>query len=292
VDNRQRARELWEQSGGTLALKEIAEQLGLPLPTVKSWKRRDGWGKDAGMQQDASKARCTDANSKRRKAQVNRKAIESIGANEEMTDREKEFCIAFVYAPSAAQAAMKTGRYESYGAARTAAWDMMRKPAVRVEIKNLKAMKRAAMLADGDDVIEMHMRIAFADITEFVEFGRATVPVMGAFGPIYEEKGKNKKPVMKEINEVRFKKSAEVDGTLIAEVKQGKDGASVKLADRQKSLDFLERFFELDPGHKHKTGYDNARLKLEQEKLKLGNEEALEKLDGILAGVKTVMQDD
>ena len=37
----------------------------------------------------------------------------------------------------------------------------------------------------------------------------------------------------------QFRESDEVDGTLISEVKQGRDGASIKLADRMKALDWL-----------------------------------------------------
>ena len=38
---------------------------------------------------------------------------------------------------------------------------------------------------------------------------------------------------------MKFKQSEEVDGTLITEVKQGKDGASIKLVDKMKALQWL-----------------------------------------------------
>ena len=41
------------------------------------------------------------------------------------------------------------------------------------------------------------------------------------------------------VNSVRLKESDKVDGTLITEVKQGRDGVSVKLADRMKAIDWL-----------------------------------------------------
>lgn len=91
------------------------------------------------------------------------------------------------------------------------------------------------------------MDIAFADITDYVEFGREKVQVMGAFGPVEvknPETGK-KEPLIKEVNTVRFRESGEVDGTLISEVKQGKDGASIKLLDRMKALDWLAEHMDL-----------------------------------------------
>lgn len=284
-DKREQARQLWEQSGGALPLKEIAKQLGLPEATVRSWKARDGWSRVATETQRATQ--------RQRRARANRMAVAVIETNEELSDSEKDFCIAFVHAPNGAQAAMATGRYSTYASAKQAAYTMMQNPAVRVEIMRLKAIKRETMLVDGDDVIDMHMRIAFADITQFVTFGREIVPVMGPFGPIVEkdpETGQMLK-IVKAVNVVRFREHDQVDGLVLAEVKQGKDGASVKLADRQKSLDFLAQYFTLNPMDKHKLDYDQRRMKLEERKAAEGNEEALSKLDELMAGIDRVMQD-
>ena len=85
------------------------------------------------------------------------------------------------------------------------------------------------------------MDIAFADVTDYVSFGRENIQVMGAFGPVMvENKETGKKEVLeKEVNTVKFKQSEDVDGTLIMEVKQGKDGASIKLVDKMKALQWL-----------------------------------------------------
>lgn len=126
------------------------------------------------------------------------------------------------------------------------------------------------MLASVDDVVEKYMHIAFADITDFLEFGRAWVPVMGPFGPIQiPVPGSDAKIALtKEINEVRFKESSEVDGTLLSEVKQGKDGASVKLADRMKALEWLGNYFEANPSDRHRREYDKRKLEIELLKAK------------------------
>ncbi len=42
-DLRQRAKDIYLESGGQIQIKELAEQLGLPPTTVSSWKNRDGW---------------------------------------------------------------------------------------------------------------------------------------------------------------------------------------------------------------------------------------------------------
>ena len=53
------------------------------------------------------------------------------------------------------------------------------------------------------------------------------------------------KQLTKIVNAVRFKESDQVDGTIISEVKQGKDGASIKLADRMKALQWLTDHMDL-----------------------------------------------
>jgi phage terminase small subunit len=153
---------------------------------------------------------------------------------------------------------------------------MLQKDVVVAEIKRLKAMKRAAILADADDVIDLHMRIAFANMDDFVEFGREDVPLIeqGKAAMYEDEDTGMTAPIMRTINTVRFKESDQVDGQLISEVKQGRDGASVKLVDRHKSIDFLERFFEMNPAHKHKKLFDAARLRIEKNRLKLEQEKA------------------
>ena len=50
---------------------------------------------------------------------------------------------------------------------------------------------------------------------------------------------------MIEVNYVDFKNSNEVDGTLISEVSQGKNGVSVKLQDRMKAMNWLADHMDL-----------------------------------------------
>ena len=52
-------------------------------------------------------------------------------------------------------------------------------------------------------------------------------------------KDENGEPITYKSNYVYFKNSGEVDGSLITEVSQGKDGVKVKLADKMKALQWL-----------------------------------------------------
>ena len=70
---------------------------------------------------------------------------------------------------------------------------------------------------------------------------------MSMHGPVKVENPKTgQKEILKQkTNVVRFKDSSEVDGTIISEIKQGRDGASIKLADRMKALQWLSDHMDM-----------------------------------------------
>jgi len=151
----------------------------------------------------------------------------------------------------------------TYKAAKSKSYALLKNPKICDEIKRLKEIKRKTMFIDAVDVVDLHMRIAFADITDFVEFRNLETD-----DDVMDSKIRS---------EVYIKNSDMVDGMLLTEVSLSKNGAKVKLVDRQKSLDFLERYFLLNPMDKHKQAYDNKFLKLEEKKL--GGEVSKELLD-------------
>lgn len=209
-------------------------------------------------------------NEKRERSQIKKrdeKLAAMVDENEELNDKQKLFCLLYVKSFNATRSYQKAYGC-SYETALSKGPALLKNPKVQDEIRRLKAERNLDLMADVNDLVELHMRIAFGDITDFVEFGRKEVPVMNMFGPMKTKDPitGEEVPLTKEINDVRFRESSEADGRLIAEVKQGKDGASVKLVDRQKSLAFLERYFEVNPMDKHKVAYDNARLELERSK--------------------------
>lgn len=156
---------------------------------------------------------------------------------DKLTPKQEMFVKEYLVDLNATQAAIRAGYKEKTAAAIGA--ENLTKPKIKTEIDRAieKRSERTEITADW--VVTQLAKIAEVDITNFTAFGRRDVPVMGAFGPVYEGEGDNKQLVMKTVNYVDFKESGEVDGTLIAEVKQGKDGASVKVMDRMKALELL-----------------------------------------------------
>lgn len=267
---RDRARELWE-ADKSYPLKSIAEELGVPEARVRKWKCEDKWERgEKGTFRNAKKER-----TETRK--LDRKLVAMVEENAELNDKQRAFCLHYVKSFNATRAYQKVYGC-SYDTAMSEGWKAIRNPKIAEEIKRLKEARNLAMMADAEDVVLLHMRIAFADITDFVEFGRVEIPVMSMYGPVQvtDPVTGEKQTLMQEVNDVRFRASAEVDGRLIAKVQQGKSGASVELADRQKSLAFLERYFELNPMDRHRREFDLARLEMERRKQGEGDAPGIE----------------
>ncbi|MGC4019199.1 MAG: terminase small subunit, partial [Muricomes sp.] len=169
----------------------------------------------------------------------------------------------------------------SYETAMAEGCKLTRNPKIKAEINQLKQNRFNREMLDESDIFQKYMDIAFADITDFVEFGQEEIPVMTMYGPLEvedEETGKKKK-VTKVINTVRFREHGEVDGTLISEVKQGRDGASIKLPDRMKALDWLSEHMDFA------TPEQREKLKLleaQRKALEKGNNDEVNNEDIII----------
>ena len=119
---------------------------------------------------------------------------------------------------------------------------------VKDELQKLKQAKLNRAMLSEDDIFQKYIDIAFADITDFLEFGNEEVD--GEFGRYTR-------------SYVNIKHSFEVDGTLISEVSQGKDGVKVKLQDKMRALQWLSDRMDLLP--------TATRIKLDNEQKKLDN---------------------
>jgi len=259
-------------------LIEIAETLGVPEGTVRSWKNRYNWDdKSNATLQNKKRNVAKKINTKNKAAED---AVNQVMENTDLTDKQRLFCVLYVRSFNATKAYQKAYRC-SYETAMVEGWNTLRNPKIRDEISRLKQNRLNREMLDEHDIFQKYMDIAFADITDFVEFGREKVPVMGAFGPV-EVKDPDtgeKVPLMQEINTIRFQESSEVDGSLISEVKQGKNGASVKLADRMKALEWLAAHMDL--------ATEEQRAKISLMKLKAGGAEEEELPDdGFLEALK------
>lgn len=228
--------------------KEIAEKYGVTINTVKSWKTRYKWSKDGKKSVHTKTGKvCTQkSNENSTKKEAIAEAVKQVIENAELTDKQRLFCVLYVKCFNATKAYQKAYGC-SYATALTNGSALLGNTRIKNEILRIKQNRLNQEMLDESDIFQKYMDIAFSDVTDFVEFGQEDVPVMAVYGPVQikDEETGEKKTLTKRVNVVRFKDSSEVDGTLIAEVKQGKDGASIKLPDRMKALEWLAEHMDM-----------------------------------------------
>ena len=238
------AYQLWLGSGKKRKLKDIAEEVGVSESQVRKWKNQDDW--NGNVTNKKSNGNGT-KNEKRARAEEDiGEDIRSVMKNPNLTDKQRLFCVIYVRCFNATKAYQKAYGC-SYDVAHAEGYKLLAKPCIKDEIQRLKQNRLNREMLSADDIFQRYMDIAFADITDFVNFGRREVEVMGAFGPVQvvDEDTGAKVTLTKIVNAVEFKEDYEVDGTLIAEVKQGRDGASIKLPDRIKALEWLTAHMDM-----------------------------------------------
>jgi phage terminase small subunit len=95
------------------------------------------------------------------------------------------------------------------------------------------------------------------------------------YGPIEikdEQTGK-KSPLMQTVNYIDLGESEELDTSVIQEVKQGKDGISIKLADKKWAWEQLIKYFDWLPDTWQRE-FANKKLDYERRKVELAEKQA------------------
>lgn len=245
-----------------MKLVEIASQLSIPEGTVRRWKCTHKWDNERSDKKANVRKRKKEENSKSEKAIADE--VDQVLENTDLTDKQRLFCLYYIRYFNATKAYKKAYGC-SYDVANSEGYKLLVNPCIKEEIKRLKQNRLNRELMDESDIFQKYMDIAFSDITDYVEFGQEEVPVMAVYGPVQvkDEKTGKKKTLTKRVNVVRFKDSEEIDGTIISEVKQGKDGASIKLADRMKALDWLAEHMDMATTEQ-RARIENIKAKTEQ----------------------------
>lgn len=214
---------------------DIAAKYDVSIDTVKSWKKRHNWVRKR------VHTKCTQNEEKSVHTKTVQNELEKLTENEdgELTEKQRLFCVYFVKSFNATKAYQKA--YDvSKNTAAVNGCRLLRNANIQNEIKELKEITLAQKFLTKEDILQKYIDLAFSDITDFAEF-----------------KG----------GMVKLKSSKDVDGSLIKEVKAGMFGASIKLKDSQKALEWLSRYFMMNPMDEHRQEFEKRKLELELLKL-------------------------
>lgn len=251
-DLKEQIKEAYEHGEGSF--QQLADKYNVKVGTIKSWSKRD---KDEGNQwikvatkkkkaknqsknatkkkEVASKVENISSEEEKNIQKENSKkfkdAVEKVSNNDELTDKEKMFCYYYVKCWNKGKAAQKAGYVRNYpNGIYEVGHELYKKPQVRTEIERLKAQIRDGIGLEAEAILQKICDIAFANITDYVEFGQKEIT------KVNEDTGEEQNF---KYNYVDFKESNKVDGSLISEVKQGKDGVSIKLEEKKWAIKFL-----------------------------------------------------
>lgn len=254
--NRDKAYKLWIDSNKTKLLKDIAAELNISEGQVRKWKNQDKWEESKGNVTNEIKGNVTNEKANKR-SQFFQEEIENLDSSE-LTDKQKLFCLYYVQENFNKTKAYKKAYECNYETARRCGSRMLTNVDIKEEIDKIteEVLEETAINSKllAKRIVEQYISIAFADITDYTDFGSKEVEI---------DKTDDGEPVMLTVSYVNLKDAREVDGTLISEVKKGKDGVSVKLYDKMKALQWLGDRMDLLPR------VTQEKLLLEKSKLML-----------------------
>jgi phage terminase small subunit len=183
---------------------------------------------------------------------------------EGMNDKEVLFCEYFMKNYNIKTAAIKAGYNKK--SAHMAGYKVRRRPLVNRYIAWLKLHVSKECHVDAVDIIELYMRIAFADVTDFIKIDA--------------------------LGKIKLVPADEIDGQIVKQIKQGRDGITIELHDKMRALEKLERYFDVMPAD-WKQRIEEEKLKimqqhLEIEKYKAGQGDDTTEDDGFIEAIKGV----
>lgn len=254
--NRDKAFEIYKDHDGNITNREIADMLDENEKTISNWKCRDKWNVVLQKNECSTTNKKVQKNTgKNIKKEPIAEEVKEVLGNTELTDKQRLFCIYYIKYFNATKAYQKAYN-SSYIVANSEGYKLLVKPCIKSEIEKLKQHKLNQAMLSEEDIFQRYMDIAFSDITDYVNFGKREIEV---------SKDEDDNPVMIEVNYVDFKDSNEVDGTIISEVSQGKNGVSIKLHDKMKALQWLSDHMNI--------ATDKQKAELEVLKSKIVNNE-------------------
>lgn len=242
---RDKAYEMWKESNGKITNREIANILDVDEKKIATWKTRDKWNCSTTKKENVvlQKKKCSTTKKEVVKKEIDKEVLEVL-VETELTDKQRLFCINYMKSFNATQSAIKAGYAK--GSAFVEGHRLLRNAKVKKYLKELKELYAQDDYIESKRILERHKQIAFSDVKDFVEF-EMSVDDMGEKRWLF-----------------KIKDDCEVDGTLIKKIGYSSNGPAIELEGRDKSLDFLTRYYGLDA----RTELEKAKLEI-QSRLKV-----------------------
>lgn len=264
--------------------KDIAKKYDVTINTVKSWKTRK-WNKtneEADKKSVHTKEKGVHTKKKRTHTEESTRERLSIAEeslsneNSDLTDKQWLFCRYYTKHWNATKAYQKV--YDcDYMQAMSNGSRLLRNDKIRAEISAIKQDIADGIMIESRAVLQKWIDIAFADISDYVAWGteKRLIP------DVYVGRDANDKKVFEDkeidVNYVHLKSASNIDTSIVTEIKEGKDGVTVKLADKMKALDFLTKYMDLlDEAELKQLKVERERANIEKAKIEIEDRTGVE----------------
>lgn len=276
--SRDEAKRMYLDSKGKMLLKDIAKAVGKQDTQIRRWKSLDHWDEELKGNVTIPKDNVTKQNNgieKPPKTELLPEEIETLN-NEELTEKQRLFCLYYVRWFNATKAYQKAYSCDYFTAAANGP-RLLGNARIKEEIQRIKDAKIKQTMYSTEDYFQKMIDIAYSDVTDYLSFGQE------------EAHDKNGNTFM--MNVINLKESCDVDGTLIQEVKQGKDGCSIKLVSKEFALKWLDKHYsEATDLQKAQLAQIQAQTdKLKTDRNNAPDENVQDKMDAI-TGIVEQMQ--
>lgn len=218
--------------------KDIATKYGVSEATVKSWKTRYGWIRKKKRKVHTKAHTKSNAETIEGGDAENRKKEELriIYADDELNDKQKQFCV-FLHKKHNITKAYMCAYGVDYATAAAAGSRLLKNVKIRAYLEMLKNERQNMMCFDEEDLVQRYMDIAFADVGDVAIFTNDGIRLRENFDP-----------------------------TTVKKIKQTKHGYEIEMMDAFKAMEWLDKYFEVNPQHKRRREYEELRkAQLEQE---------------------------
>ena len=255
--NRDKAKTLYLSANGEVKLTDIAAQLNVSDSQIRKWKSTDKWDNElnGALPKENGKVKGNVTNKKVTEKKIKKEPIELVNGENvdnptgsDLTEKQWLFCLYYTQLFNATKAYQKAYGCK-YETAMVEGCKHLRKPKIIETIKELKKERLAQSLLTTEDILQSYIDIAFADINDFID--------------VSLKERESEDGSITNYNVVRIKPSTNFDGRIVTQISQGRDGITVKLADKMRALDFLAKNMGM------LSADVKERLAIEREKLEL-----------------------
>lgn len=232
AEAKERTKQYFIEQEGLVSIKVLSRVGKVQQEVIRGWMEEDGgWTKLVTGHNDDT-------------IRLTSKAEQSLEEEYEhfgLTAQEALFCMHYLKSYNITSSATRAGYPPNTSHLLN---KLLRDERIKKFLHYIRSNMHNELYLEALDIIKQYQKIAFADITDYVTFGP---------------------------NGVVLKNSKNVDGQVIVEVTEGRNGVSIKMADKMKALEKLERYLNVMP-EDIKTEIERKRLELIEKKLELEKE--------------------